>query len=170
MTEDKIRKVIHNLIELYTENPDRWKGKRFVLYEFLELLRGEFPSDFINKNFKWDLPLGVPKYGGQNPARVNLALFVDNERWIGIQILYKVSWGKTIESELVKCVSKLRTSPECKNMIKGFVLPMNEMEEQKIARSYNMTYKELWEKTLNKAKGEIKNAPIEIIEDGICSK
>jgi|GEM_PF-3254081 len=165
---EKIRNVIDNLIKLFKENPDRWENERFTHYDFFRLLFNEFTSDEIKDNFMWEYPVGKPSYGtGNKSAAVDLAINIDNEKWIAIEIEL-VGPGKGLEKELKTCIDKLKTAPLCqKFMEKGYIVPLLDRKCDKIARGYSMSYSELCQKTLNDAQNMIGDSPIELVNEGI---
>lgn len=173
MSEDRIRRVIDNLIKLFRENTNRWDVKGniyecYAHYDFFRLLFNEFSADEIKDNFKWELPVGKPEYGKSNKtAFVDLVMYIDNEEFIAIEI-ESVSQGIALENELKKCVVKLKTTLLCQQfMTKGYIVPLMCRERNKIARGYSMTYSELCERQLNDAQNEIGNSPIELVREGI---
>jgi len=171
MTEERIREVINRFINLYKENPNRWKNERQSHHEFFQLLFSTFAPDEIKNNFKWEYPVGVPSYGtGSKEAAVDIVFVSGGGKWIAIEIEL-VGAGKELEDELIKCVSKLKTAYECRKcMRKGYIVPLLVRKAGKKARGYGISYSELCEKTIKEAEKEIKNSPIEIVRGGILFK
>lgn len=167
MAEREIREVITRFINLYKEDQNRWENERQSHYDFFTFLFDVFEPDEIKNKFKWEYPVGVPDYGtGNKEAAVDIVFTDDLGNWIAIEIEL-VGAGKGLEDELIKCVRKLRTAPKCGNM-KGYIIPLLAREAGKKARGYKgKTYSEICNDAVAKAKKEIGDSPIEIIEDGI---
>ena len=168
MIERKIRDAISDLIELYRIDPYRWKNERFAHYDFFRILFDYFEPDEIRNYFRWEYPVGVPSYGsGRKSAAIDIVYEVDSEKWIAIEIELTGA-GKSLEEELIKCIAKLKSSPECKkHMYVGFIIPLTAREKHKRARGYGKSYEDLLKETVNRAKERIGDNPIEIITDGI---
>ncbi len=172
ITELKIRKTLLRLIAQYQEDQKRWADERECHWAFFQLLFDEFTPDEIKRNFKWEVPVGVPHYGtGNKSAAVDLVWMLDDGGWIGIEIEGPtLSPGKSLERELVKCVVKLKTAPRSKKMVKGYLVPLICASSNRRARGYGMTNRELIEKNISEAEKLIPPANIELIMDGVIWK
>lgn len=110
----------------------------------------------------------MPSYGtGSKGAAIDIVFITDNKKWIAIEIEI-VGAGKEFEFELIKCVDKLKTAPECReHMSIGFIIPLMIREKRKIARGYEKSYEDLCKEAINKARDKIGEDPIEIITEGV---
>lgn len=166
--EQKVRETIDSIITLYKDNPDRWKYEREVHYAFFELLFDKLKPEEIKNRFRWELSSGHPSYGKRenDSAWIDLVVFIDYSKFVAVEIELDSGAGIAFENELDKCIRKLKDTPICKdNMEKGFIVPLIRRFRRQAYKG--ITYEQLFEEQIYKAKQGIGGYPIEIIKDGI---
>ena len=166
--EEQIRTVIGRFIELYKQNSNRWRNERCSHYDFFKVLFDVFEPIDVKDNFKWEYPVGVPSYGkGTKEAAVDIIYLINNGKWIAIEIEL-VGAGKILETELIKCVLKLKTTPKCnKEMIKGYIIPLISRKGEKKVRGRGISYSDHFQEQIKKTVRKIGKSPIELVTDGM---
>ena len=159
MIEERVRKVIDELINKLKKGNASWANERDIHYDFFKLLFNTFEPEEIKEKFRWEYPV-IPYTGGRNPAKIDLVMLVDKGKFVAIEIEY-VSPGESMRSELLKCIEKLYTvsNPNKKNyMEKGFLVPILKdgvRNGKATARGYGMSYSQLCDLDLRVAKDKI---------------
>ena len=122
----------------------------------------------IKNNFKWEYPIGTPSYGsGTKEAAVDIIYLINNRKWIAIEIEL-VGAGKELETELKKCVLKLKTAPKCnKEMVKGYIIPLISRTGERMVRGHGISYSDYFQEQIKKTVSEIGKSPIELVTDGM---
>jgi len=84
------------------------RSRAEFLYFFSDII------DEIKNNFRWEYPVGIPSYGtGRKKVAVDIVYTVSDKKWIAIEI-EMIGAGKEFKSELMRCIYKLKTAPECR--------------------------------------------------------
>jgi hypothetical protein len=162
--ENRIEKVIRELIG---KDTDKMQNEREVHYEFFKLLCDEFEKDELRECFRWELPTGPIADKGSKPGAIDMAMYVEVDRFIAIEIEF-VSPGVALEKELDTCINKLRKSELCNDqMVKGYIVPLLVREGDKKARGYSKKYSELCGEILDRAENKIRGSRIRLIREGV---
>ena len=100
------------------------KRERSAHYNFFRIPFNYSVHEEIENNFKRE-PVGVPYYGfRKKSAAIDMVYAIVDEKWIAIE-MELTGAGKDLEKELIKCVDRLKSSPECeRNMSSGFIVPL----------------------------------------------
>lgn len=172
MLEQRVRRVLDRVVELYAQNPNRWTigrqtNERLAHYEFFRLLFDEFSPAEIREGFTWEYRVGPPEEPTSNrDASIDLVILEANHKWVAVEIEVPNA-GKQLRQELVGCVRKLRSAKCRQEMSKGYIVPFMERLGSKPARGQGKDYASVCREAVADAERLITDAPIEILKDGI---